>query len=108
MKEFWALHRSKRFLVGDAAQRCVEKGWFDWLDSNNGCEHISLPSVERIVEHFATTLSTQRIDIITPDIVTGICGGHLLERYNTASDQDARVRSEPWEHLRKRRYTANT
>jgi hypothetical protein len=98
----------KRFLVGDVAECGGESGSVDMVYSNNVFEHIPPVSLERVIERFAKILSPQGIAIITPDVFTGICGGHLLEWYKAASDQNARVKSEAWEHLRKQRYVANT
>jgi 2-polyprenyl-3-methyl-5-hydroxy-6-metoxy-1,4-benzoquinol methylase len=91
----------ERFLVGDAAECSGEYGSVDMVYSNNVFEHILPASLERVIQRFATVLSPHGIAIITPDIFTGICGGHLLEWYRAASDQSARVKSEAWEHLRR-------
>ncbi len=47
--------------------------------------------------------------LIRPNVFTGITGGHLVE-WNRAAIREppARRRSEPWEHLRGRRWRANT
>ena len=46
--------------------------------------------------------------MITPNIFTGITGGHLPEWYWDSEDNISPRRSEPWEHLRKKRFQANT
>lgn len=97
-----------RFLVGDVAECGADSASVDMVYSNNVFEHIPPGNLERVIDRFAKILCPQGIAVITPDIFTGICGGHLLEWYNAASDQNARVKSEPWEHLRKQRYIANT
>lgn len=72
-------------------------------------EHIGRDSLEELVQRMAAWLRPGGLALIRPNIFTGIVGGHLLE-WSRASigERDRRRRSEPWEHLRKRRLTANT
>jgi len=56
----------------------------------------------------ARTLSPQGLAIVTPDIFTGITGGHLAEWFHHLVEKDIPRASEPWEHLRKQRFPGNT
>src|SRR5262249_16771969 len=68
-------------------------------------EHIPVPSLEALVAKMARWLKPTGLALIRPDIFTGISGGHLLEWFDL-SDHRSR-RSEPWEHLRKKRFRGN-
>jgi hypothetical protein len=43
-----------------------------------------------------------------PTIFTGICGSHLTEWYHHNVYSSKPKKSEPWEHLRKKRFAADT
>jgi SAM-dependent methyltransferase len=96
-----------RFLVGDAAD-CQPPGPFDLIISFAVFEHIERDSLERLVARMATWLVPDGIAVIVPDVFTGFHGGHLVEWEPSTFDLPVQRRSEPWEHLRKRRYRANT
>lgn len=53
-------------------------------------------------------LSSDGLALIVPDVYTGLHGGHLYEWDAQTLQRTVRRRTEAWEHLRKRRYTANT
>lgn len=96
------------FLVGDAAQYALARPQYDLIYSVQVFEHIKQESIEVLAAKMASWLNPGGIVLIQPDIWTGISGGHLPEWYpGTLSSSDPR-RSEPWEHLRKRRFKANT
>ena len=96
-----------RFLVGDAAD-CQPPGPFDLIYSFAVFEHIKRDSLERLMARMATWLVPDGIALIVPDVFTGFHGGHLVEWEPSTFDLPVQRRSEPWEHLRKRRYRANT
>jgi hypothetical protein len=97
----------RRFLVGDAAD-CQPPGPFDLVYSCAVFEHIKRDSLERLVARMPSWLVPDGIALIVPDVFTGFHGGHLVEWEPSTFDLSIQRRSEPWEHLRKRRYTANT
>ena len=52
-------------------------------------------------------MSSSGLALISPVVYTGIAGGHLVEWYPHTLHSDVKRNSEPWEHLRKRRYHAD-
>ncbi|MDE3201992.1 MAG: class I SAM-dependent methyltransferase [Acidobacteriota bacterium] len=97
-----------RFLVGDAARFDYGPEPIDLIYSEDVFEHIAPESLELLMQRLASVVSSDAVLLIRPNIFTGITGGHLPEWYEYEVDQSFARRSEPWEHLRKRRYTANT
>ena len=97
-----------RFLVGDAATYDFKGTQFDLIYSEDVFEHIPREGLERILASMARTLSPQGLAIVTPDIFTGITGGHLAEWFHHLVEKDIPRASEPWEHLRKQRFPGNT
>jgi len=97
-----------RFLVGDAASFDFQGSQFDLIYSEDVFEHIPRAGLEKIVESMVRTLAPQGLAIVTPSIFTGITGGHIAEWYSHLVDKDIPRQSEPWEHLRKKRYPGNT
>jgi hypothetical protein len=96
-----------RFLVGDASE-CQPPGQFDLVYSSAVFEHIERRTLERLVSRMPSWLTRDGLALIVPDVYTGLHGGHLYEWDSQTLDRTAPRRSEPWEHLRKRRYQANT
>ena len=70
--------------------------------------HEAKTHLSRLVERIAKMLAPNGIALLTPDVFTGITGGHLVEWYGYVVETDIARVSEPWEHLRKARYKANT
>jgi hypothetical protein len=97
-----------RFFVGNAASFTPSGGTIDLVYSEDVFEHIPREQLKILVEHLATQLSPHGLALIRPNIFTGITGSHLLEWYAGQVDREIPRSSEPWEHLRKRRFTANT
>jgi len=98
----------KRFLVGDAATFDYGPDRVDFVYSNDVFEHIPRKGLEQLVERLGAIMSPDGLALITPSVYTGITGGHLTEWYGNLVPLDVPRKSEPWEHLRKRRYSANT
>jgi hypothetical protein len=94
-----------RLLVQDAAMTDWPDHSFDLITSESVFEHIPLPSLKVLVGKMCRWLKPSGIALIRPDVFTGISGGHLLEWFDL--DPRRRRNSEPWEHLRKRRYHGN-
>jgi hypothetical protein len=99
---------SSRFHVGDAAAHNFGDRPIDFVYSVAVFEHIPPAGLERIVARLARQLSPNGLMLIAPDVFPGISGGHLLEWYPHLVPSAMARASEPWEHLRKRRYIANT
>jgi SAM-dependent methyltransferase len=97
-----------RFLVGDAATFDYGNEIMDMIYSEDVFEHIPEPDIEKILDRFATILSPNGVVIVTPNVFTGIMGGHLADWYTDRIADPTPKESEPWEHLRKARYAANT
>jgi hypothetical protein len=97
-----------RFLVGDAAEFDFGSEPLDLIYSEDAFEHFPPAALEKLMARLAQNLSPQGLAFVTPNIFTGITGGHLPEWYSHRLPEDFDRKSEPWEHLRKRRYAANT
>jgi SAM-dependent methyltransferase len=100
---------SSRLIIGDAGELELPAASVDLVFSEDVFEHIPRAALERLVPRMAAWLRPGGVALIRPNIFTGIVGGHLLE-WSRASlrEGERRRRSEPWEHLRKRRLAANT
>lgn len=96
---------STRLFIGDAAE-CEPPGRFDFVYSVAVFEHIQTPALEQLVPRMATWIRPEGLALIIPDVYTGFFGGHLPDW--ASGVPAAGRRSEPWEHLRKRRFPANT
>ncbi len=103
-----AFDRSK-MAVGDAADARIKAGSLDFIYSEDVFEHIPRPSLVRLTARMAEWLRPHGVALIRPNVFTGIIGGHLLEWSRAAMTSPPPTRrSEPWEHLRKQRFQANT
>lgn len=98
----------RRFLIGDASTYDYGQGLIDFVYSNDVFEHIPRSGLEKLMERLSSLMSPNGLALITPSVFTGITGGHLTEWYGNMAPLDIPRKSEPWEHLRKRRFTANT
>lgn len=100
---------SARLIIDDAGGLELPASSLDLVFSEDVFEHVRRDGLERLVPRMATWLRPGGLALIRPNIFTGIVGGHLLEWSRASlSEGDRRRRSEPWEHLRKRRLAANT
>jgi hypothetical protein len=99
----------ERLIVADAGSVHVEPASLDLVISEDVFEHLQRDTVARVVEAMTHWLRPTGIALIRPNVFTGITGGHLIEWNNRSLRRPPRQRhSEPWEHLRKRRFAANT
>jgi SAM-dependent methyltransferase len=97
------------FIVSDAAELDLPEGSIDLIYSEDVFEHIAFDSLVRLLEKMASWLKPDGLALIRPNIFTGITGGHLVEWYRQSFAVPGRGRrSQPWEHLRARRWLANT
>lgn len=94
-----------RFVVSDAAELGVAPGSIDLVLSEDVFEHIEVEALRRLVAHMRAWLSPTGVALIRPNVFTGITGGHLIEWDDLAPKPR---RSEPWEHLRARRFAPNS
>ncbi len=100
--------RRERFHVMDAAAFKPAEG-YDLIISEDVFEHIALPSLTVLVSNIARWLRPGGIALIRPNIFTGITGGHALDWSRHSFTTPGLQRStEPWDHLRSRRYVPNT
>jgi hypothetical protein len=98
---------ARRFLQGDAAA-CEPPGKFDLIYSIAVFEHVTRQTLEALVPRMATWLDQNGLAVVRVDVFTGLHGGHLREWDEETLHMATKRRSEPWEHLRKKRYVANT
>lgn len=102
----------ERFIISDASSehfyQTIDEKTLDLILSEDVFEHIPMTSLEGLVPKIASWLKPDGIALIRPCIYTGIAGGHDVEWYPHRVGQVMPRRSEPWEHLRKRRFPANT
>lgn len=97
-----------RLLVGDASAHDYAAD-IDLVYSDDVFEHIPPEVLSALVAKLGQQLSPECLLIITPNVFTGITGGHHAEWYPHLVDDDRMERkTEPWEHLRKGRSPANT
>jgi SAM-dependent methyltransferase len=96
---------TSRLLVRDAASVDWPERSFDLITSESVFEHIQVPSLKILVAKMSRWLKPGGLALIRPDVFTGISGGHLMEWFDL--NPRRRRKSEPWEHLRKRRYRGN-
>jgi SAM-dependent methyltransferase len=96
-----------RFLVGDVAHASIAPESVDFLYSEDVFEHIPRQLLDAVCAGIARALAPGGIAVITPAIYSGIAGGHLVEWYPHTLTEPHDRRSEPWEHLRKRRFIAD-
>lgn len=102
----------ERFIVADAGSEefnaRLGDHCLDLIVSEDVFEHIEPESLNKLVARMSRWLRPEGLALITPDIFTGITGGHLLEWYAAAVDSTAAKQTQPWEHLRKNRVVPNT
>lgn len=93
-----------RFLVGDACDLELPPQSLDFIYSEDVFEHVDRAGIGRLCRKMRDWLSSDGIAVITPAVFTGIQGGHLTEWFDIERQGDRHRLSEPWEHLRKRRF----
>jgi hypothetical protein len=72
-------------------------------------EHIPSATLARLIARIASWLRPNGLALIRPNVFTGILGGHLLELSEASVKMSRFARlSDPWEHLRGRRFRPNT
>lgn len=104
-----------RFFVGDAGAAdfsCLIPGGADFVYSEDVLEHVPPPELETMLRNLAKGMRPGGCAVFRPHVFTSIGGGHLPEWYPHLTRNrlctDTNCRSEPWEHLRRRRFKANT
>ena len=105
----------ERFTVADAATlnfAAMYPSGVDFIYSEDVFEHVPGEALARLLENLARVLAPEGCAVFRPHVFSSIGGGHLPEWYphltRTRPTNDPDCRSEPWEHLRKRRFKANT
>ena len=74
-------------------------------------EHIPRSDLKLILDNLRSFVDQSRRKLLLltrPTIFTGICGSHLTEWYPHNVYRTKPKRSQPWEHLRKNRFAADT
>ena len=98
-----------RLIVADAASLPIAGQSLDFIYSEDVFEHIPIESLRMLTAKMARWLKPSGLALIRPNVFTGIAGGHLAEWFpQVVNDRSRRRRSEPWEHLRRRRFRPNT
>ena len=98
-----------RLIVADVREVDIEPCSLDLVISEDVFEHLTRDTLEQVVAAMARWLRPTGIALIRPNVFTGITGGHVIEWSRHAMRQPpARRRSEPWDHLRQRRFKPNT
>jgi len=101
---------SKRLIVGDAG---TPEPWSkipvepDLIYSIHVFEHIHPESLVWLLEFLHRRIRRNALLYIVITIWTGLIGGHLIE-WGRNHLADKNKRSEPWEHLRRNRFPADT
>jgi hypothetical protein len=96
-----------RFLVGDASTFKFHANSIDFIYSEDVFEHISPDAIHALCKNLNEAMSFDGLALISPSIYSGIAGGHLVEWYPHTLKKNSERQSEPWEHLRKRRFVAD-
>ena len=91
-----------RLLTHDACKLTLPEKSLDLIISEDVFEHLPRESIDELVKRMALWLKPDGLALIRPNIFTGIRGGHLAEWFTV--EEGKQRRSEPWEHLRKRRF----
>jgi SAM-dependent methyltransferase len=98
-----------RLVVADAGAIELEESSLDLVFSEDVFEHMERETLGRVIAAIARWLRPGGLALVRPNVFTGITGGHLIEWSRRALRQPPPSRrSEPWEHLRQRRYAPNT
>jgi hypothetical protein len=99
-----------RLVVADASDPAfwqAHPGPYDFVYSEDVFEHIPPGDLREVVAQIAAHLANDGVAVIRPMIWTGIKGGHHVEYFFYRSGcEPASV--PPWDHLRGRRFPANT
>ncbi len=102
----------ERLLVADAASESfwaeIGPNSLDVVYSFGVLEHIPSAMLDRVLAGIAGSLRSGGLAVLRPNIFTGITGGHLHEWYPHQVAATTNKSTEPWEHLRRRRTSANT
>jgi hypothetical protein len=99
----------QRLIVADAAGLSIAEQSLDFIYSEDVFEHIPADALSVLTAKMARWLKPSGLALIRPNVFTGIVGGHLAEWFpQVVDDRSRRRRSEPWEHLRRRRFRPNT
>jgi hypothetical protein len=112
-----AVKQQAPFIQGDAGSVDLSKLLGEYTNrplvviSESVFEHIPQPTLESILKnlrHLASPEGRKVLILTRPTIFTGITGSHVTEWYHHRVNSKTPKRSEPWEHLRRKRFTADT
>jgi ubiquinone/menaquinone biosynthesis C-methylase UbiE len=96
-----------KFLVGDAGSFEFPSESIDFIYSEDVFEHIPADAIHRLCDNLSRAITKDGLALFSPFVFTGISGNHLVEWYPHTLNLNMVRSSEPWEHLRKRRFHAD-
>lgn len=97
----------ERIRIGNAADTTSwPDGTFGFVYSEDVFEHVPRDELDPLCEVLAEKLDSTGIAFIRPMVFTGLQGGHNVEWYDADSQKTREC--PPWDHLRDRRFPANT
>ncbi len=100
-----------RLVIGDVGATDVQErlgvGQYDLVFSEDVFEHVPKETLQAFLPILRRMLAPDGVILLRVEVYTGISGGHIVEWYAPVTTERRR-RTEPWEHLRRRRVEANT
>jgi Methyltransferase domain len=98
-----------RLQVGDATEVDLPVDSFDLIFSEDVFEHIAAERLDPLCARIAAGLTPGGLALISPNVYSGITGGHLVEwNRRSFTTAGARRRTPPWGHLRGNSKPPNT
>lgn len=102
------IYDESRFLIGDAGAFEFPSQRIDFIFSEDVFPHIAPKSLHSLCKNLSDAMSINGVIFINLGSYAGLPGGHLVEWYpHTLDNEHIQRKSEPWEHLRKRRLLAD-
>lgn len=100
-----------RLVVADAADPAfwrAHPGPYDFVYAEDVLEHVPEADLRMMLALLAGALSAEGIALVRPMVWTGLKGGHHVEYYGYRPGDPPSPVVPPWDHLRGRRFPANT
>lgn len=100
-----------RLVVADAADPAfwrAHPGPYDFVYAEDVLEHVPEADLRIMLAELAGALSPGGIALVRPMVWTGLLGGHQVEYYSYRPGDPPSPVVPPWDHLRERRFPANT
>jgi hypothetical protein len=93
-----------RVYIQNASSLSLKFQSLDLVVSESVFEHMTPTDIEHTINRMRDWLRVKGLALIRINVFTGISGGHLPEWQPHKVNWEISRRSEPWEHLRKRRF----